>query len=884
MFNLGQIGRPPPPSVAQVQALTQLSPDPDTVSATETITYFYGTGITVAADVTGVVLQYGTILDGASNRVTVKDGAGVSLYEVTFEGDARTVILIDNDADTAATVTVNIVDLVAAAGSKIIADDDTNVTVTVDGIVRPLPYTHWANTRAAYLSGLVTDQEVSASDVIHGYRAAGETGTLQCSVDGINWYNLTAGATTFEDISEFSENGLGFDLFVGIDGVAWDSIKLLATGAVTVPDPWDLFTGGDVGALLMPGFGSRAYQSTNGAANSTAHMLPAGPGDVVGFLVDNRYETGPARTTYREEGERLINPEFNAGTAGWTSEGADTFSVTAGILRIVEAGATPLGGTQETGVLPYQRVRVQARFRKAGATGRCDFTIWGNGNETEELFDRNFSIDNGGSWNFIDNTFVAGSQGVVFVTVRAVDGCDIEFDLISVKAVPAITDVGTEVLPAPFFDEWADSTFPDGWTKGGTHDANNYFQVWSGGDAGLEAISNGTQTPYISLATSATNDTLYRIDYVVVAATAGQVDLSVDGTSTLLSFSAAGRGHAFVTADATGAWRLRINGTTDVAIYSLEIRPVPALANTTAAVTNGDFDAWTDTTVPDGWAKVGTHDVNNYVEEDGTAGLHLVSDSQLGIDYASALTAGKWYEIEVDVTTVTSGGLAVKDGAANVFSEIQSTGRWRKFYQAVNTGSIQLLGGATSSNVIVGEIVVNEIPGVCWEQGTTINKPTMRDDEYGMLGTASDERWLESSQDMTGVNAMMLAINLYGSDSDTIAICDGQTPSNMRVQRAGSTDFWKQTTSTDLFAGNTGEMRVNGEITNAFPRGEPHTVYVEKAAGAAGDFDNGSMLMAHATGGWLNGVFIFGFLRDSHLTAQERADLETYMAYMMGIE
>ena len=868
---------------AQIIALTALSPDPYSPSADESVTYFYGGAINIAADVTGVVLQNGAILDGATNRVTVKDGVAVSLYNVTFEGDARTIILVDNDADPAAAVSIVVNGLSATAGSTITADDATNVTFTLDGIPRPLPFTHWAGTRAAFLAGLMTDQVVSATDVIYGYLSPGISGTLQVSVDGANWHNLTAGSTTYGDITEFSEDGLAFDLFAGVDGVAWDAIKLRASGAVTVTDPWDLFAGGDVGALLMPGYGSRCYQSTNGAANSTAHMLPAGPGDPVGFMVDQRHETGPARTTYREQGELLINSDFDAGTVAWTSEAPDTFEVVSGALHIVEAGATPLGCTQETGVDPYSLVRVQARFRKDGATGRCDFTIWDGVNEITgtELFDRNFNPDNGGSWNFIDNVFVAGDTGVLHLTVRAVDGCDIEFDMISIKAVPPVTDVGTEVVPDPFFSEWADSTYPDGWTKGGTHDASNYFQLYAGGDAGLEAISDGTQTPYIELAASATNDVLYRIDYVVAVADAGALDLSVGGTSTLLTLDTAERGHAFVTADATGAWRLRINGTTDLTVQELQIRPVPALANTTAQVTNGDFDDWADSTVPDDWSKVGTHDGSNYVEEaSGGAGLRLVSDSQLGVEYAAALTAGNWYEIEVDVRSVASGGAAIKDGAANVFSEIGSAGRWRKFYQAANTGALRVLGGATSTDLIIDEIVVNEIPGVCWEQSTDADRPTMRDDEYGLLGDGVTSISMETSQDMTGVNAMMLAINLYGFQSDTIAICDGD---DMRIQRDAGNDEWKQANSADLFAMHTGEFRVNGLETNVFPRGEPHTIYGEKATSAAGDFDAGARIMAHDSGGYLNGVFIFGFLRDSHLSAQERADLEQYMAYMMGV-
>jgi hypothetical protein len=81
-------------------------------------------------------------------------------------------------------------------------------------------------------------------------------------------------------------------------------------------------------------------------------------------------------------------------------------------------------------------------------------------------------------------------------------------------------------------------------------------------------------------------------------------------------------------------------------------------------VTNGDFSAWTDPTVPDGWSKTGTHNASNYVAEDAN-GMRLVSDGTfVGIEDTNILVGGSLYKAVFYVFSVTSSGGFIDIGTA----------------------------------------------------------------------------------------------------------------------------------------------------------------------------------------------------------------------------
>ena len=76
---------------------------------------------------------------------------------------------------------------------------------------------------------------------------------------------------------------------------------------------------------------------------------------------------------------------------------------------------------------------------------------------------------------------------------------------------------------------------------------------------------------------------------------------------------------------------------------------------------NGDFSDWT-TNDPDSWT-VSTEDGSNYIEESDSS-CRLVSDgSYIGMSQI-ILTVGKFYDVEIVVDSVISGGIVVDIGGS----------------------------------------------------------------------------------------------------------------------------------------------------------------------------------------------------------------------------
>ena len=137
-------------------------------------------------------------------------------------------------------------------------------------------------------------------------------------------------------------------------------------------------------------------------------------------------------------------------------------------------------------------------------------------------------------------------------------------------------------------------------------------------------------------------------------------------------------------------------------------------------VTNGDFSAWTDPTVPDGWGKSGTHDANNYVEESPAGKLHLVSDGTLIGIVQAILTVGKRYRISFDVDTLTTDGFKIVYSAAE--EQITSTGSYS--FAVVADGAnfiIYRRYAGTACDITLDNLSVKEITGgtANWNTGNS---------------------------------------------------------------------------------------------------------------------------------------------------------------------
>jgi hypothetical protein len=125
-------------------------------------------------------------------------------------------------------------------------------------------------------------------------------------------------------------------------------------------------------------------------------------------------------------------------------------------------------------------------------------------------------------------------------------------------------------------------------------------------------------------------------------------------------------------------------------------------------IINGDFTDWTDSTVPDNWAKTGTHDANNYVEEGSAGGtLRLVSDGTLIGIIQDTVESGKTYTLTFDVLEINgAGGKFTYNGG-----ELQFTTIGRKEFVFNPTGTnfrLYRRQVGVASDFIIDNVVLKE--------------------------------------------------------------------------------------------------------------------------------------------------------------------------------
>lgn len=123
-------------------------------------------------------------------------------------------------------------------------------------------------------------------------------------------------------------------------------------------------------------------------------------------------------------------------------------------------------------------------------------------------------------------------------------------------------------------------------------------------------------------------------------------------------------------------------------------------------VINGDFSKWTDPTFPDDWVQGGTHDVNNYVEENSAGGITLVSDgTSVGINQ-TILTIGKTYKLAYDVIAITGNGCKWVHGTE---TNITTTGNFKTTItpSATSFGLFRRTGAGTCEiqNAFISEYI-----------------------------------------------------------------------------------------------------------------------------------------------------------------------------------
>jgi len=123
---------------------------------------------------------------------------------------------------------------------------------------------------------------------------------------------------------------------------------------------------------------------------------------------------------------------------------------------------------------------------------------------------------------------------------------------------------------------------------------------------------------------------------------------------------------------------------------------------------NGEFDVWTDPTVPDYWAKVGSHNGTNYLEESPDGALHIVSDgTNVGMRQTSVLNVGSLYHYTI-VVSACAGTLQLRNySGTTTIKSITAAGTYTGTFVADDAGLTVMRGGgavdATASALTVKE-------------------------------------------------------------------------------------------------------------------------------------------------------------------------------------
>ncbi len=264
-----------------------------------------------------------------------------------------------------------------------------------------------------------------------------------------------------------------------------------------------------------------------------------------------------------------------------------------------------------------------------------------------------------------------------------------------INSGPPVYEKGAEVIPSTTFNDWTDSSVPDGWTKEGTHDANNYLAEAVGG--GMRLVSDGT---YIGVRYPVTEGQAY-----VYAVTTGDITGADDlylqngGGATIQRLSDSNTTYTGVYIAETDRLLIkRTAGATDSVVKSITVKPyISTISDGTLyqmiaggslgseLVTNGGFDTDSD------WTKTAGVTISG-----GTYNTHGTTSGELGRQTGLGLVLGDAYLIGWEIPSVSGGSLSVKIGAGS--SEFNSSaGVYSAVWDDAAVDNIQL--GSTSSAV-----------------------------------------------------------------------------------------------------------------------------------------------------------------------------------------
>jgi hypothetical protein len=103
------------------------------------------------------------------------------------------------------------------------------------------------------------------------------------------------------------------------------------------------------------------------------------------------------------------------------------------------------------------------------------------------------------------------------------------------------------------------------------------------------------------------------------------------------------------------------------------------VGGTDPTLLNGDFALWTDPTVPDDWTKIGTHDVNNYLEQSPAGVCRIVSAGTfMGVGTTGGITTRKLYKNVFTLSFVT-GGINVVYASTGLAFPYTAAGTYTKY-------------------------------------------------------------------------------------------------------------------------------------------------------------------------------------------------------------
>lgn len=158
-----------------------------------------------------------------------------------------------------------------------------------------------------------------------------------------------------------------------------------------------------------------------------------------------------------------------------------------------------------------------------------------------------------------------------------------------------------------------------------------------------------------------------------------------------------------------------------------------------------------------------------------TGGQAVWSGSTGEIQWAPSLTVGKWYKLEFDLVSYTSGNLAFRDGTTNTSIATAGAVAGRKTF-LINATSTQIrFISFASATVTIDNISVREVPGNHAYQSTSGQRPTLQTSGglWYLSFDGTDDSLVTNSVDFTATNQMTVIAGVRKlSDAARGTVCE----------------------------------------------------------------------------------------------------------------